>query len=278
MAGTIYSGTYTTGITLSNPATQNPATVTATGVIDVNSSSAYYAALTGAVGTAWTLANLGTIESVGVKGVGIRLQSGGSVVNGHSGATTGLIEGSFGGIQINGAAGTVSNYGTIDGSVQLSAGGIVSNLGTIDGGVFLVDAGGSVTNGSSGSTAGLIVGNQSGVGIDHGTATVTNFGSIKAIGSVAATSFSAGIFLFDGGGIDNFGTIRDVGTTGSGINLQAGGSVTNGSSSATGADYWIRDRHIRQRRTSRLDNKLRHDRGHRHDRARRQFGRGRYCC
>ncbi|HEU0155476.1 MAG TPA: hypothetical protein VFQ82_05345, partial [Stellaceae bacterium] len=75
MAGTTYHGTYVNGIVLSNPATQNPATIAATGYVSKNGF-----ALVGARGTAWTVSNLGTINGNGTLGVGIDLE-GGAVTN-----------------------------------------------------------------------------------------------------------------------------------------------------------------------------------------------------
>ncbi len=91
MAGTIYSGTYLTGITLSNPATQRPVTVT--GDIDVTNAEALF----GDTSFAWTINNQGTIEGTGTAGSGIQLVAGG-VVNNESfssggGDPVGLIEG-----------------------------------------------------------------------------------------------------------------------------------------------------------------------------------------
>src|SRR5579863_5366394 len=102
-------GTYTTTQVLSNPTLDNPATVTATGIIDVNSTIANTVGLYGSAGTAWTITNLGTVESVGSLGIGIKLASGGAVTNGSSGATSALIDGKTG-LEMFGAVGTVNNY------------------------------------------------------------------------------------------------------------------------------------------------------------------------
>jgi hypothetical protein len=72
MSRTIH-GTYTTGIKLTNPA-DNPVTITTTGAILAGGYAIY-----GAVGTAWTIANQGRLES---GGVGITLASGGEIING----------------------------------------------------------------------------------------------------------------------------------------------------------------------------------------------------
>src|SRR6185312_6143854 len=56
------TGTYTATVVLSNPATQNPATIAATGLIDVNSTTAEAVGILGNSGTAWTVTNQGTVE------------------------------------------------------------------------------------------------------------------------------------------------------------------------------------------------------------------------
>src|SRR5260370_6727601 len=109
MARTI-SGTYTTTQVLSNPATDNPATVTSTGVIDVNSATAS-PGIFGNSGFAWTLTNLGTVESIG-QGIGVNLQSGGLVTNGANGSTASYIRGTGGGSSINANPGTGVHYRT----------------------------------------------------------------------------------------------------------------------------------------------------------------------
>ena len=68
-------------------------------------------------------------------------RAGGRVTNGKSGSPTGLISGQVAGVLIGGAAGTAVNFGTIAGTGDNSYG------------VYLA-AGGSVTNGQSGSSAG----------------------------------------------------------------------------------------------------------------------------
>src|SRR5579863_810686 len=125
MPSTTFRGTYTTTQVLSGPpATYNPVTVAATGLIEVNSTSAYTVGIDGANGFPWTLTNLGTVESIGSLGLGIELSAGGIVTNGPFGATAALIQGSAIGVEINSSAGTVVNYGTIV-STQTNANGAV---------------------------------------------------------------------------------------------------------------------------------------------------------
>jgi hypothetical protein len=99
-----YTGTYGSTITLR--AIYNPATVGATGFVNVNNPTASVAGVLGTAGSTWTLVNKGTIQSVGNLGNGVVLQSGGTVTN-----TGGLIQGTGQGVQILGAAGTINNSG-----------------------------------------------------------------------------------------------------------------------------------------------------------------------
>jgi hypothetical protein len=90
---------------------------------------------------AGTVTNGGTIAGTGQSGVGIALDLGGSVTNDAGGATAGLISGSKSGIAVYGAAGTVTNYGTITSTaasgagagIYLGAGATIVNFGTISG-------------------------------------------------------------------------------------------------------------------------------------------------
>ncbi len=133
MTGTTIAGTYLTGITLSNPATQYPATIAGTGLIDVTSATGN--GLYGTTAAAWGIYNLGTVMA---PTRGVFLTAGGIVHN----ETAALISGGYRGIDITGGAGTVTNAGSIAGSkqqgIRLEGGGAVSNL-----------AGGSITGGST---------------------------------------------------------------------------------------------------------------------------------
>src|SRR5229473_759392 len=196
-----FSGTYTTTQILSNPTADNPATVTSTGLVDVNSTTANIVGILGNSGVAWTVTNLGTVKSIGSLGVGIYLKSGGLVTNGASGTAPALIDGSYAGLFINGGSGTVVNFGTIEGSGTESTKGIV--LGT----------GGEVSNGPGG----LIAGAKNGVYLRPsitGTAgTLINQGTIKSLGSLVVN-----------------GTIQE----GIGAYVTAGSIVQNGQSGSTG--------------------------------------------
>jgi hypothetical protein len=211
----VYSGTYVNGIVLSDPATQNPATVAATAYVTNNTPAFNGDAIYGMPGSSWTLANLGTITSTGSYSNGVHLTAGGSVTNGQSGAITGETNG----VDIGGSSGTVVNFGTIQARAVGYAYDYFGYRYTIGIGqaVHLEGAGGSVTNGQSGSTAGLITGTALGVDIGGGSGTVTNFGTIE------------GAVWIRGG----TGTVTNLGTM-SFVLLLAGGSVTNGQSGSSG--------------------------------------------
>jgi hypothetical protein len=59
MAGITISGSYTTSVTLSTPATQNPTTISGTGRINVTATSG--SALYGTNAAAWAVYNYGTL-------------------------------------------------------------------------------------------------------------------------------------------------------------------------------------------------------------------------
>jgi hypothetical protein len=186
---------------LLDPAQQNPFTVTSSGLVEVNSTIANAIGILGNAGFAWTIANLGTVESVGSLGVGIYLKSGGVVTNGASDATQALTGGSYSGVVVNGGLGTVSNFGTIQGN------GVVTAVGVILG------AGGTVTN----APGGLIQGVKNGVYIKPGAGaaggTLINQGTITSLGALAIN-----------------GTLM----TGVAAYLTAGSVVQNGQSGSSG--------------------------------------------
>lgn len=236
----VYGGTYTNGIVLSNPATQNPATIAATGLV-TNTGTAIY----GEPVAAWNVSNFGTVEGTGTAGAGIALAAGGSIDN------AGLISGFEESVLIGGAAGgsiTNNASGTINGSVTFANGaGMVANSGSIAGAASL-NAGGIVTN-DSGGTINLIA-------IANGIGTVVNSGAIKG-------GFPGGISLADGGSITNAqgaminggasilgpfpavlisggaGTLVNSGTLTGGIFLSAGGSVANNYGAYMGSDIGL---------------------------------------
>jgi hypothetical protein len=180
-SGVVYTGTYVNGIVLSDPATQNPATVAATGYVTNQTMTYNGDVIYGAPGYSWTITNLGTVKSTAFNADCVHLTGGGVVTNGQSASTTALIAGQGNGVDISGGSGTVANFGTIE---------------TGRYGVKLA-AGGTVTNGQSG----LIQGDYPAAVALWGSGTVTNFGTIYG-------TYWDGVELLAGGSVTNFGTIE----------------------------------------------------------------------
>ncbi len=204
-----------------------------------------------------TVANFGTILEIGTSGAGVLLGAGGSLTNGYSGSSAGVILAGGNAVDVAGSAGTVTNFGTIDGTgssvgaIYLGHGGTVTNSGTLAGEAFGVNIsntsgavinlgtitatslsafqvtgvalfGGSITNGGAVATSAVIYGVQYGAEIGNAAGTVVNFGEI-----LAGATGGDGLRLVHGGTIDNRGTIEGPGA---GIFLDRVTRVTNGES------------------------------------------------
>jgi hypothetical protein len=102
-SGIVITGTDNDGIVLSNPATDDPATVAATGYVTNDTATHDYDAIYGEPGYSWTVTNLGQIEGVG-QGAGVHLTDGGVVTNGQHGSSTGLTKGGNYGVNIEGGS------------------------------------------------------------------------------------------------------------------------------------------------------------------------------
>jgi T5SS/PEP-CTERM-associated repeat protein len=201
-----------------------------------------------------TVTNSGTIHGTGTGSLGVVLTAGGSVSNGSTGITGTITAGRFGILSFGTTAATVTNRGLISGQtadgVDLGGGGTVTNLtGTITGGsygVVLVN-GGSISN----SSAAVIKGGRFGVIATDAAATLTNQGTI-------AGTTASGAYFLDGGyvnnaktgtitgsyfgiqinsissSVTNFGSVSSSrsytgpGFDAAGVDLEAGGTVTNG--------------------------------------------------
>ncbi len=234
----IYAGTYTSGIVLSNPAAQNPVTVTSTGY-GANNTAAYSGdAVYGTNATAWNFTNLGTIRATQATSDGVRLTAGGTIVNGSTGSAAGSISGYAKGVEVSGGPTFLVNYGTIantrpgyDNAVFLTGGAeTVVNAGTVIGGGTGINlyGTGNVTN----RTTGLITAYRDHGAYFHSTASIlTNAGTIAILGTatpgVGAVGFSAGGYVLNNSG----GLIRgnEAGVYFSNV----GGTVINSGAAAT---------------------------------------------
>ena len=248
MTGTTISASTTIGVVLTT-FDQNPLTITSTGAIATSGTSAVY----GSPLTAWVIANAGHLAAA-VDGA-VSLLGGGAVVNGDAANTTASMVGAAYGIFVAGSDASVGNFGTISGTGPFGVG--------ID-----LFHGGTVTNGTEGDSAALVL--SVGDGIDIGisanpgfrTGSLVNLGTVESTGSAgAAVQIGAGsvlngstsdvtasilssleaINIADPGGVvANYGTIVSSGTAASrnagvGIQLLSGGTVFNGSNADTAA-------------------------------------------
>jgi hypothetical protein len=203
MSGGTYYGSYSTAISLGF----SPATITATGTVDAAGAYGVYAA------NAATLYNDGLV--LAADGIAVDLKAGGLVENGDTGHTGARIYGAQG--LALGAAGTVENFGTIDG-ISLGVG---------------LGAGGSLTNAASGK---IVVSGVSSTAIKVVGAAgfIDNAGLIGVEFESTIDNYSTGIGieLQDGGSLDNSGTIElihgyKVYSAMIGVTLDNGGTVTN---------------------------------------------------
>ena len=159
-------------------------------------------------GKAATITNFGSIEA---DQKGIVLQAGGAVTNGSAADTTARISGMYA-VGIDGGVGRVTNFGTIQGEVNVYAGGSITNqasgkitslnaiylvggastltnLGTISGHVHV--GSGQIVNGSATDHTAFMGGGTYGVYLGSGT--LTNFGTIS--GTVHSVSTQSGTVL-----------------------------------------------------------------------------------
>ena len=168
-----------------------------------------------------TVANSGSIAGTGTSSYGVRLTVGGSVTNGSPGVLDASITGAEG-VGIADAAGTVTNYGTIAATshgVYFGAGGAITNRNLISGGtdvVFVTGSAGTIANsGTILGTTGAAIRLNAG-----GTVTNSSSGLIRGAGDV--------IFVNNGlATVVNDWRIDNTGSGGGGVCLDAGGSVIN---------------------------------------------------
>lgn len=199
----------------------NPTTVFG-GTTITGTAGVYYGDAVLGFSQPWTLTNYGVIQGAATGSyAGVYLEFGGKVTNAVNGSVVGSITGGTNGIYFGRAAGALVNQGT------------VSATGSTGHGAFF-GAGGTVTNGASGATAGLISGGYEGIDFVGGPGTVTNFGRIEAKGGTNNVK-TPGVLLNQGGAITNNGTIAGAyySFAISGNTIQGGGVGIVSNNSAT---------------------------------------------
>ncbi len=183
-----------------------------------------------------TVINYGTIAAT--SHYGIDLRGGGTVVNGAIGA---MIAGGPYGIHARYGAATVTNLGTIQGTaegIDLNAGGRVTNGST---GVASASISGSAY-GVEGRFAALAVTNEGTIAATSGAGVMLMAGGRVSNGAAQATSArisgsTVGIYALDAPiVVTNFGTVTGAGSAA--VQMAAGGALTNGSSATTSAMIW----------------------------------------
>ncbi len=204
------------------PSTQDslvPVLITGTGTV---TGSSY--GIAGDASAAWSIVNDGTINGSNVAaGRGIYLNQGGSVTNGSASYAAASITGGVQGVRIVGAAGTVTNAGTITGN---------------NGPGIALQAGGEVTNGASGMVLARVQGSYNGVAIYGSAGTVVNYATIAA----AAHN---GVSLAAGGVVSNLGTAALISSGGNGIytdiaGVPGGATIINeGTITASGFSIYL---------------------------------------
>ena len=238
------------GLTFGGALTNGSATDTVASISGLNAGVVF-----GIHGTvAGTLANFGTIlctdTTIGTASfAGVFAGGDATIVNGAANSTVALIGGYYAGVQIRGAAATITNFGTVTASGTGGVGAYLSN-------------GGIVTNGGPTNKSAAILSANIGVQAAHRTGTVVNFGTIKGNGTLGrGVVLSVGGSVTNGSSADtsayigansrnavylggdvadtivNFGTIKATGpaSSSSGISVRGGGSITNGSTADTKA-------------------------------------------
>ncbi len=186
------------------------------------------------------VSNFGSIDATTNSGIGVDLSQGGTLQNGVAGAT---IHGGLDGVLVHSYGAQISNYGTISGGDGVGV-RIESTTASTE----------TVVNGSSASGKALISGNSYGVSLG-GHAVVRNDGTISAIsgagvyiastGNVANGAANAlgrvitggryGVYVGDTGSVTNFGRITAGNPSGIGVELNHGGTLGNGASTANAA-------------------------------------------
>jgi len=246
MSSRIASGSGTVGLVLQTSA-QDAVTIASGTTIAISGSGPAVYAVAGVVGT---LVNYGVLDSQ-LSGA-VSFNSGGTVVNGSATDARAVIAGGAYGVDLGPRGpGLLTNFGTITAAEVAGSNGVV------------LEANGSVRNGTAADRSAIIRGYFEGVTTWGQYSTVTNYGMISGSGA----SLSIGVYLHSGGtcingstadttativaaqcgikaitaGADvvNYGTVLSTGPAAAmsyrGVLLGDGGTVVNGSAADTGA-------------------------------------------
>ncbi|HLZ65056.1 MAG TPA: hypothetical protein VKQ29_02440, partial [Aliidongia sp.] len=179
--------------------------------------------------------NLGSISANAQEGVSFA--TGGTLVNGSTSDTTALIKTTANNFAVYSNTGplTVTNYGAIEGAfigIVLNRGGTIANFGSVGGSLGIYISAGSLTNHGTitGSTSSATASGLKTAGIyAKNGASIVN----AADGLIGGWY---GVYMANGGTIQNLGTIIGSGAGGTGITVSGAGIVSNaGTIAATGA-------------------------------------------
>lgn len=226
----------TIGINLQT-ADQNPVTVTDTGAVAVSTGDAIH----GTGVQKWSLANSGTISSVG-PGSAIVFEGGGSVVNdGVILASKGADATARYGILIYGRPGSVTNRGSITAAGPYAAavyvwnGGKVSNApgAAISGGIYMDNDDVVVNSGTITGGSGSAFAIQINSGLIDNRSQGTIYGSIQLYSGTLVNSGSIASTYIDAvrnhwfGHLENSGTITQTGADYFGVRFDMGDTIVN---------------------------------------------------
>jgi hypothetical protein len=188
------------------------------------------------------IVNFGTIKATGTASAAAELVNGGTVANGSAKVGGRQITGGADGVLMKNNSGVVENYGTITGTADNGVeidnnngyNDVVQNGSSGSRLSFLITGGvNGVVLGNTGTVTnyGSIVG-KSGEGIYAGGAATVDNGDATDLGR-SISGVTGGVDI-GSGSIANFGTISATGTASAAAELVNGGTLTNGSATATG--------------------------------------------
>lgn len=205
-SGTVHVSNY--GTITASGMTADAVHLTAGGTIVNGSTADTSALLEGYAGvfaqnSAAHITNFGTIlANPTLDGVGVNLDTAGTLINGAAGSTAALIEGGRFGVNDNASKATITNFGTITGTdlgIYLVGGGTVIDAGKIVGG------GPDAIAFGVGSTGGNLLVLERGFSISGAVSSVASANnSVELLGTSSASAVTA---TYNNLSLTNFGTI-----------------------------------------------------------------------